>query len=236
MRHFVIGDIHGCLKSLKNLVKYLEAQGLGPRDTIITLGDYIDRGPDTKGVIDYLIDLKKKYRVICLKGNHEELMEYARESKQDLEFWIENGGQVTLDSFGVDNVKKISGKYWDFIISCFQYHETSHHIFVHAGLKSNVPLNRQHPNILFWQRLRDSKAHMSGKTVICGHSPQDSGVPINLGHTIGIDTYAFADLWLTCLDPVSGEFWQANEFGDRQKGNISELKVPLPPLSQPSGQ
>ena len=224
MRHFVIGDIHGCLTSLKTLVESLD---LTPKDTIITLGDYIDRGPDTKGVIDYLLELREKYRVINLKGNHEELMEYARKSPEDLDFWLDNGGQVTLDSFGVDNVKKISGEYWGFIVSCFQYYETDSHIFVHAGLKPNIPLKRQHTNVLFWQRLNDCKPHMSGKTVICGHSPQESGRPLDLGHTIAIDTFAFADLWLTCIDPDSGEYWQANEQGRTRNGNIRESQPEL---------
>lgn len=226
MRHLVIGDIHGCLTALKALIGFLD---LTPKDTIVTLGDYIDRGPASRGVIDYLLELRSKYRVINLKGNHEELMEYARESEEDLNFWLDNGGRVAMDSFGVDNVKKISGKYWGFIVSCYQYHETDNHIFVHAGLKPDVPLKRQHTNVLFWQRINESKPHMSGKTVVCGHSPQLSGRPLDLGHTIGIDTFAFGRGWLTCLDPDSGEYWQANEEGEVRKGYMSELAKQLEP-------
>ncbi|MGJ8676330.1 MAG: metallophosphoesterase family protein [Akkermansiaceae bacterium] len=222
MRHFVIGDIHGCLTTLKTLIESLDVTNT---DTIITLGDYIDRGPDSKGVIDYLIELRRKYRVINLKGNHEEMMEHARETPEDLEFWLKYGGRKTLESFGVDNIKKISGKYWGFFVSCYQYHETGSHIFVHAGLKPDVILKRQHPNHLFWQRIKDTPPHISGKTIICGHTPQASGLPLVLDHLVCIDTFAFDGLWLTCMSPETGEYWQANHLGETRKGVLDDLRV-----------
>ena len=220
MRHFVIGDIHGCYNSLRSLIKSIDIR---KNDTIITLGDYIDRGPDSRKVIDYLIKLKKECRVLTLKGNHEQMMEYARHSTEDLEFWLQYGGTQTLQSMGINSIEDVPEKYWEFIRNCYHYYETDSHIFVHAGVHSERVMDYQHTNYLFWQRLRDSKPHISGKIVICGHSPQESGLPIDLGYSIGIDTFAFDGKWLTCLDPDSREYWQANEKGETRKGHLDHL-------------
>lgn len=219
MRTLVIGDIHGCLTALKTLVESLD---LTPDDKLITLGDYIDRGPDSKGVIDYLLDLKTKHNVITLKGNHELMIAGARNDEEELHFWLMNGGITTAESFNADTLDDIPEKYWDFLDDCLLYYETADHIIAHAGLEPNTFLSEQTTDSLCWLRIDETEPHMSGKTLICGHTPQRNGKPLRLPHAICIDTHVFGDKWLTCLDIETSNYWQANEAGNTQKGCLSE--------------
>ncbi|MBT8037240.1 MAG: serine/threonine protein phosphatase [Verrucomicrobiae bacterium] len=217
MRTLAIGDIHGSLTALEALGDFV---GYTADDTIVTVGDYIDRGPDSKGVIDYLIDLKTSHQVVTLKGNHEVMMENARYSQQELYFWLVNGGEATLFSFDAERLDDINAKYWKFFDSCTRYHETDDHIIAHAGLEPNVPPEKQSDDFIFWHRINDTQPHVSGKTLVCGHTPQRNGIPLALDHAICIDTFAFGGKWLTCLDIDSGEYWQANERGETHQGTL----------------
>lgn len=217
MRTLAIGDIHGSLTALTALGEFV---GFTADDTIVTIGDYVDRGPDSKGVIDYLISLQQSHRLVALKGNHEVMMENARGSEQELYFWLLNGGEATLDSFEATGLHQVPAKYWKFIDSCLRYHETDHHILVHAGLDPDVALKKQTDEFLFWHRIHDTEAHISGKTLVCGHTPQKNGLPLVLDHAICIDTFACGGQWLTCLDIDSGEYWQANEQGETRKNSL----------------
>ena len=215
MRTLAIGDIHGCLKSLETLADFVD---FSPEDTIITLGDYIDRGPSAKGVIDYLLKLRESHQVITLKGNHELMMEESRTEYDDLMNWLLNGGIETLNSFNAVEFEQIDQKYWDFFESCLGYHETDNHIFVHAGLIPDKPLDEQTDHAKFWLRFNETEQHNSGKLIICGHTPQKPGVPTVKDHAICIDTGACNEGWLTCLDVESGDYWQANEKGKTRQG------------------
>ncbi len=218
MRTLVIGDIHGCLTALKTLVESLE---LTPEDTLITVGDYIDRGPDSQGVIDYLIDLRKNHRLITLKGNHELMIKDAHTDDDDqLYFWLINGGIEAAQSFGINDLDELPQKYWDFIDDCPLYHETPNHIIAHAGLEPNTPVAEQGIESLCWLRIHDTEPHMSGKTLICGHTPQRDGKPLKLPHAICIDTHVFASQWLTCLDIDSENYWQANQNKETRQGTL----------------
>ena len=137
-RTLVFGDIHGCLLAFDTILNEIN---LTEKDTIILLGDYIDRGPDSKGVIDRVIELREKYNVIALKGNHEEIMEHAGDGLADYVWWRTVGGDTTLFSFNCD-VEDIEEPYWEFIDSLELYHETEDYIFVHAGLKARHPTGR----------------------------------------------------------------------------------------------
>ncbi len=221
-RTLAIGDTHGCIVALKTLEK---AIGFKASDTIIALGDYVDRGPDSKGVIDWMIAAQKKYNLITLLGNHEEMMLEARACPEAYYFWIMNGGDQTLDSFLEFSIDRIQKPYWDFIENCKLYHETDTHIFVHAGLEPLLPPEDQEADVLCWLRFRDLKPHVSKKTVICGHTPQNGNVPGVLSYGICIDTYAFSNTgYLTCLDVNSGEFWQANNRGEVRKSRIELIE------------
>src|SRR5262245_28876628 len=95
-RIIAIGDIHGCATALRTL---LEAIKPGPDDVLVPLGDYIDRGPDSRDVIDSLIGLQAQCTLVPLLGNHEEMLFTARLSKGDLRFWLNFGGDETLRSY-----------------------------------------------------------------------------------------------------------------------------------------
>ena len=221
MRTLAIGDIHGCLTALEALLAWVEPQ---PDDLVITLGDYVDRGPNTRGVIDRLLKLDETHRLFPLRGNHEWMMLEAREG--DFDFWFNFGGEETLESYGVfgreDWAEKIPYEHWRFIERrCVEYHETDTHIFVHAGLDALKPLAEQDIYALCWQKLNPfAPPHVSGKTVICGHTAQPSGQPRDLGHLVCIDTWVYGDGWLTCLEPATGRFWQADELGQKREGRL----------------
>ena len=153
MRTLAIGDIHGSNIALKALSEYV---GFRSDDVIVTLGDYIDRGPDSKGVIDSLIELGQTHQLINLKGNHEVMMENALLSEQERYFWLYNGGEATMQSFELQPpllaADDISPVYWDFIKSCKPYYETENHILVHAGLEPETDLEHQEENFTLWQR------------------------------------------------------------------------------------
>src|SRR5512136_2858196 len=96
---FAIGDIHGCISQLDRLVTQLDIDARD--DTVVFIGDYIDRGPDPKGVIDYIIDMRKRVRnVVCLSGNHEDMFLNYCLNRRDEELYMANGGMRTLESYG----------------------------------------------------------------------------------------------------------------------------------------
>ena len=106
--------------------------------------------------------------------------------------------------------------HWDFLENdCVDWHETDTHIFVHANIYPQVSLAEQPGFMLRWEGIdrQNSAPHYSGKILICGHTQQRSGLPLNLGHAVCIDTWAYGDGWLTCLDVMSGRLWQANQAG-----------------------
>lgn len=227
MRCLVISDIHGCSQALNLLLKAINPQ---PDDLIITLGDYINKGPDSKGVIEKLIYLSQNYNLIPLKGNHDILLLQTR--VHTLEYCLENRliGLETLLSYTDKgqqlSLNNIPESHWTFIAdTCLDSWENDTHIFVHANLDPRLPVDQQPKHQLFWKKLVNPLPHCSGKTMICGHTSQKSGKPINLGHTICIDTWACGDGWLTCLDVYGGQIWQANQKGQIQTANIEDFSV-----------
>jgi serine/threonine protein phosphatase 1 len=218
MRLLAIGDIHGCLTAFNALLDLVSPQ---PDDRIVTLGDYVDRGPDSCGVLERLIDLHAGGRLIALRGNHDAMMLDIRRAGID-PLWLSYGGNITLRSYGIaeDDIDlrqvlaKIPKRHWRFLEELLPYYETEEHIFVHANLYPNLPLEEQPDYMLYWERLDEPVAHFSGKTVICGHTRQKSGVPLDLDTSICIDTNVYDGGWLTCLDLLSGRIWQANEQGE----------------------
>lgn len=217
MRTLVIGDIHGCLKALETLVDFVSPN---EGDTIITLGDYVDRGPDSKGVIDYLNKLRKSHQLVTLKGNHESMMENARDSEQELYFWLVNGGEATLESFQVAHLDDIDPSYWKFMEDCSLYYESENHIMAHAGLEPELPLNKQPEECLLWKRIFDTEPHISDKILVCGNTSQRNGKPLVLDHAVCIDTFPAGTGWLTCLDIDNNTYWQTNEKGETRQSSL----------------
>lgn len=215
-----ISDIHGCLKSLETLLEVIQPT---PDDLIVTLGDYVDRGPDSKGVIDRLLDLQETHNLIHLMGNHEIQMIRALEAEHHLQRFLSGmcGGQDTLDSYG-GSFDDIPQEHWDFIRSAELYHELDQHILVHAGLEASLPVSEQGQETYYYQRFHSQEAHCSGKTVICGHTIQGD-LPADLGHSICLDTCAYGGGWLTALDLDSEKIWQTNERGKSRSLDRKDL-------------
>lgn len=206
-----IGDIHGCLTALETLLDRVQPSS---EDLIITLGDYIDRGPNSAGVIDRLLKLKESHHYLHLMGNHEIQLIRALEAPHHQERFLSDlcGGKTTLENYG-GKFEGIPKSHWNFIRNAKLYHETESHIFVHAGVNPDLPLEKQNAETLYYQRFNQAKPHQSGKPYICGHTIQGD-LPTHLGFAVCLDTCAYGGGWLTALDTDSGRCWQSNESGD----------------------
>lgn len=226
MRYLTIGDIHGCSQALERLIEVVRPQ---PEDTIITLGDYINKGPDSHGVIERLLQLAQTHRLIPLKGNHEqELLQIKCDRNFDPEIQVKYLGIETLSSYSLPGKKlslaNIPKTHWEFIEhTCLDSWENEDYIFVHANLDPQLPLAQQSDWHLFWQKLTQPIPHYSGKTMICGHTSQKNGQPLNFGHAICIDTWACGTGWLTCLDVYQGKIWQTNQLGQVKTSQIENF-------------
>jgi serine/threonine protein phosphatase 1 len=210
MRLLAIGDIHGCYHALETLAHQV---GFTSDDVVITIGDYVDRGPQSREVIDFLIALGKRTKVITLRGNHEVMMLQAKEDPSAFKDWLGCGGANTLDSYHTSDLSEISEAHWEFISSTKPFFETERDFFVHANAYPDHPLPDQPDYMLYWEKFHSPPPHRSGKRMICGHTPQKNGKPLNIGHAVCIDTWVYGAGWLTCLDVKSGIYWQANQRG-----------------------
>jgi serine/threonine protein phosphatase 1 len=211
MRTIAIGDIHGCSQALAAL---LHAIAPRPQDVLVTLGDYVDRGPDSRGVIDQLIALGDRCRLKPLLGNHELMMLEALEDDESKDFWMECGGRETLESYG-GTCEGIPQQHLAFLRGCRRFHESRGHIFLHANYFSDLPLSEQPDFMLFWEHISFlvPGPHESGKRVIVGHTPQAGGEVLDLDHVVCIDTYCVGGGWLTALEVETGRIWQADREG-----------------------
>jgi serine/threonine protein phosphatase 1 len=213
-RTIAVGDIHGCAAALKTLLSTIAPT---PDDTIVTLGDYVDRGPDSRGVIDQLIELSKHCRLVPLMGNHEEMMLEVVRDKQQPYRWLQHGGVDTLDSYGFyGDMSVVPEAHLEFFRSMKDFFETDSHIFVHANYNPDVPLEEQSIFALRWQKLTEVTPgpHYSGKRVIVGHTHDRGGEVFDVGHLVCIDTYCYGGRWLTALDVASGKLWQVDSEGN----------------------
>ena len=203
-RLFAVGDIHGCSTALRTLIDAIEPR---PEDTIVILGDFIDCGPDSKGVIEQLIALSKRCHLVCLLGNHEEMLLYALQYRSEFRSWFNLGGKQTLTSYSAYRVDLdvIPQDHLRFIRGCRNFFETEAHIFVHANYAPDAPPSRFSESKLRWEHLdlNRLRPHCSGKTVVVGHTPQISGDVLDLGYVIGIDTDCCRGGWLTALETNS---------------------------------
>ena len=210
-RIIAIGDPHGCSVAFTALIDAIDIQ---PQDTLVVLGDFVDRGIDSKGVLDQLIALTSKCNLVPILGNHDEMMLHARDGKSDFQFWLNCGGDTALDSYGsTSRLSLIPPSHFRFLESCRSYYETETHIFVHANYKPDVPVNELDDHTLRWLALSvPQKPHCSGKTFVVGHTPQPE--VLDLGYLICIDTNCCSGGWLTAMDVISKQIWQVNEKGE----------------------
>ena len=190
-RTVAIGDIHGCSAALDAILAAIRPR---PDDTIVTLGDYINRGPDSRGVLDRLIDLSRRCRLVPILGNHDQMLLDVHSGKHPIEWLLDIGGIATLDSYGPGrDYGLMPVKHIEFLEGCLDYYETDTHIFVHGNYYPGIPMDEQPVSLLRWESLRDTipGPHESGKTVIAGHTSQRSGEILDLGHLKCIDTYCY---------------------------------------------
>jgi serine/threonine protein phosphatase 1 len=210
---YAIGDIHGCLDRLEHLLE--EVNPDLHRHKLVFIGDYIDRGPNSRGVVEYIIRLKERYppeNIICLKGNHEAMfLDFLNGRERQL--FLLNGGLTTL--------KEYWGDYWDrqsslrlppeheeFYAGLKKYYATADYIFVHGGLKPGVSLEEQDEEDLLWIRVEFIVSFEDfGRRVIFGHTPMRA--PLVMPNKIGIDTGCVYGNFLTCLRLPGEEFFFA---------------------------
>jgi serine/threonine protein phosphatase 1 len=225
-RTIAIGDIHGCAAALRALI---EAIAPAADDTIVALGDFVDRGPDSRGVIEQVIALASRCRLVPLMGNHEELLLDALRNPAAIEKWLRCGGTETVRSYGgkPDDpsppiASLIPRSHQEFIASCRPYFETDTHLFVHAGVVAELPIDQQPGLAMRWRVTHRSTAqpHCSGKTLVVGHTPQSSGEVLDLGFLLCLDTHCYRGGFLTALELPSGQLWQAGRQGRMRTGEL----------------
>lgn len=214
-RTFAIGDIHGCLDQLEDLIERIDP---GKDDLLVFLGDYIDRGPSPLGVVDYLIALAASIPCVFLRGNHEQMfLDFLEFGSNKAQFFA-NGGMSTVQSYlGSDPflshsqvVQEIGEEHRDFYAGLEWYYEDQSHIYVHAGIRPGIPMHSQSRQDFIW--IRDefifSPAEME-KRVIFGHTP--FARPLVKEDKIGIDTGAVYGGVLTAVGLPGEIFIQSNQ-------------------------
>lgn len=223
MRLLAIGDIHGCYDALQALQDFVPFE---PDDVLVTLGDYVDRGPDSRQVVDWVMRQTDLKRCVPLRGNHEVMMLAALMGSIPLEHWLQFGGREALASYSPDGEMGTSDdipvEHLLFLKrQLHPFFETDSHIFVHASANPQRPMELQSDTDLYWERFERIAPHRSGKVIICGHTAQRNGLPVSRGHAICIDTWVYGAGWLTCLDVASGQYWQANQLRQTRTGQLS---------------
>lgn len=218
-RLYAVGDIHGRFDLLSELLRKIRRDSESMPDArhkLIFLGDYVDRGGQSRAVLELLAgEPPAGFETICLAGNHEDMMLRFLEDGEGGPVWLSNGAVPTIQSYGVqashflreaDDFIALQSALRDavpprhvaFLRGLATHHEDGDYLFVHAGIRPGVPLERQSRDDLIWIRDRflDSRAD-HGHTVVHGHSirPQPELLP----NRIGIDTGAYASGVLTCL-------------------------------------
>lgn len=221
--HYAIGDVHGRLDLLNDLLGQIKRHAAFHNHAdykLVFLGDLVDRGPDSKGVIDRVMELEKQGNTIVLKGNHEDLMINAaprpfvdekptltewRDTQDRMYWWTVNGGYETMESYGGECARvdpytayrQISREHLDWLKALPTFYETDTHYFVHAGVNPNKPLDQQNDNARMW--IRDEWLYSSkdmGKHIVHGHTPKKDP-ELNTNRT-NLDTGAVFYGTLTC--------------------------------------
>jgi serine/threonine protein phosphatase 1 len=215
-RTIAVGDIHGCLAAWETLLAAIRPQ---PVDTLVLLGDYVDRGPQSRELIERLLALQRQCRLVPLLGNHDEMMLNVYDGQTQLWMdWLLFGGSATLESYGTWQIDQIPAAHIEFLRSCRLFYQTERHFYVHGNYRAELPLEAQPTKTLLWESLKVRRPgpHCSGKTAIVGHTSQKTGEILDLGYLKCIDTWCYGDGWLTALEVNSGQVWQANRRGERR--------------------
>jgi len=222
-RTLAIGDIHGCATALRTLLAALE---LTAEDTLVILGDAIDRGPDSRDVLEQLLSVRPICHLVPILGNHEQMLLDVIDGKMPLPDWLMHGGAETLDSYGPGAaLTEMPLEHVDFLCTWGDYHETDEHFFAHGNYLPKKKFSQQPWEEMRWRSLKFFMPvpHRSGKIAVLGHTANKQGKIVNHGHLVCIDTYCHGGGWLTALEPATRKVWQANEARELQE---SELQSP----------
>lgn len=188
-KYIAIGDIHGCFYSMKALLDKLEPYY---DRQFVFVGDYIDRGPNSKEVVDYLLDFQGEVDCVFLRGNHEQmLLDAFQQNKKDI--WLMNGGRETIDSYTPkDGNMNLPDSHKEFYENTRLYYDTESYFFVHAGLSPAKTIADSIEDDSEVQQFLWERSHLNAfetpweKTVVFGHTPRPK--PIQKEKMIGIDT------------------------------------------------
>jgi serine/threonine protein phosphatase 1 len=191
---FAIGDVHGCLEPLLRLIGRIEVSR-PEGGTIVFLGDYVDRGPDSKGVIDLIMAGPQRagWKWVALKGNHEDMMVGALTGEDQPDMWLLNGGTATMDSYEGKPVRA----HVDWAKSLPLKHRDEHRFYVHADMLEDVPYEEQSENVLLWSRKpKDYSGEYGGKHLVHGHTPINE--PTTIGNRTNVDSACVFGGKLSC--------------------------------------
>lgn len=190
---FAVGDIHGCIDPLERMLSRIETYASG--GTVVFVGDYIDRGPDSKSVLDrFIAGAADPWRWICLKGNHEDMMVDAYADSDSRDMWIINGGLETEMSYG----GRVLPEHLQWAADLPLMHVDRHRIFVHAGVVPEFPLERQTKRDLLWLRFApDQSGDYWGKHLVHGHTPSELN-PMTTGNRTNLDSACVFGGRLSC--------------------------------------
>src|SRR5262245_27446069 len=189
---YAVGDVHGCIDKLTSQVARCEHHGGDRPSRFVFVGDYIDRGPDSRAVVEILMTMQreKRHDVISLRGNHEAmLLETIRTGDDAL--WLHNGAAQTLASYGIAHWADLPPDHVAWIASLPLWLDDGRRYFVHAGVDPDVPLDRQDEEAQLWIRepfLSDERNY--GRLVVHGHTPLKTGRPDQRANRLNIDTAA----------------------------------------------
>jgi serine/threonine protein phosphatase 1 len=227
MRTLVIGDIHGGLRALHQI---LERANITPKDKLIFLGDYVDGWSQSPQVIDFLINMKITHNIICIRGNHDELLRQWLEDSKDNRQWYQHGGEATVLAY-----EKVSAqtklKHIEFLKSLENYHlDEKNRLFIHAGFTNMNGIDYEYfPKLFYWDRtlwevalaldknmkkddLFYPKRLTLYKEIYIGHTPVsriNATIPVQMANVWNVDTGAAFKGPLTIMDIDTKEFWQS---------------------------
>ena len=196
-RTYAIPDLHGRHDLLCAAIEKILDRSRGHDAKVITLGDYVDRGPNGRQVMEHLVNWSAEaLPLVALKGNHEAMMWECCKNLSEIEWWMKNGGDQTLLSYGQSATatlqpSAVPAAHLDWIAKLPSVYVDQHRIFVHAGVDDSLPLDQQHDQILLWKRYPDGfkKGHRQ-RHVVHGHDARPDGPVLTKGRT-NLDTMAW---------------------------------------------
>jgi serine/threonine protein phosphatase 1 len=233
-RLIAIADVHGCAHALDSVLDEIQPTA---DDRIVFLGDVIDQGKESREVLDRILELRERTHVTFIRGNHEEMILAARENEKALRYWENCGGAATLNSYRFGGkLDEIPAEHWALIESSQDFLETDRFIFTHANYQFDEPMADLPAYQLRWMLFDPAKErpHVSGKTVVVGHTEQKNGEILDLGFAICIDTGCWKYGWLTAIDMPSREVWQASRWGVLREADEATHAPRLREILRPS--